>query len=123
MAAWQLLEAALDGLVGAAFAESVRIAFLKNGRTDPERDAADIQAILHVGAGNASGPMAAGNEFKARIAAGDAELVIDRSRYTDPLPRPGDKVRANERAGQPWFEVASVTNRYNNLIVLALNHA
>jgi hypothetical protein len=39
------------------------------------------------------------------------------------MPQAGDKVRANDRDGKPWFEVAAVSDRYSNLIVLKLGHS
>jgi hypothetical protein len=120
---WNALERAVDGLVGRMYAEQVRLAFLKGGRTDPDRDSVDIPAVLHVLGDNASMRLAPGNEFKTRVAADDAELVIDRSRYCGPLPVKGDKVRATDRAGAPWFEVVTVSDRYSNLLVLTLAQA
>jgi hypothetical protein len=119
MVDWRKLEAAVDRKIGRAFGESVRLSFLKDGAVDPVRPMADIVAVLHTG-GDDSIPIGPGGSYRSRISAGQAELLIDRSTYTGPLPRQKDKVRANDRAGQPWFEVAAVSDRYSNLIVLTL---
>lgn len=121
MANWRNLEAAVDRLViGRSFSESVRLSFLKNGAVDPSRPAVEIAALLHVG-GDDSKPIGEGGDrFRSRMALGQAELFIDRSTYTGPMPRQGDSIRANDRAGQPWFEVAIVSDRYSNLLVLSL---
>lgn len=120
MAGWRDLEARVDKVTGRAFGESVRLSFLKNGTADPARPLIDTVAILHTGG---SDSFALGSGMRARLSAGQAELVIDRSTYTGSMPKAGDKVRANARAGMPWFEVSSVSDRYSNLLVLSLGAA
>lgn len=120
MAGWRNLEARVDQKISRAFGEPVRLSFLKNGTVDPARPQIEIAAVLHVG-GDDSKPLTEGSDrFRSRLLAGQAELFIDRSTYAGPMPRQGDRVRANDRAGQPWFEVAGVSDRYSNLIVLSL---
>lgn len=119
MANWRNLEAAVDQKIGLAFGESVRLSFLKNEIVDPARPAIEINAVLHVGGDDAK-PAGMGGDWRSRLSLGQAELFIDRSTYAGPAPRSGDKVRANDRAGQPWFEIADVSDRYSNLIVLTL---
>ncbi len=102
------------------FGESVRLSFLKNGTTDPARPLVDIVAILHTGGDDS---FAAGTGMRTRLAAGQAELQIDRSTYTGSMPRQGDRIRANDRYGKPWFEVTTVADRYSNLLVLTLGQA
>ncbi len=128
MTNWRDLEAKADQATGRLFGERVRLSFMKNGVPDPSRPAIDITAILHSG-GDHSAVIGAG--FTTWLAAGKAELVIDRSRYVDPLnphialptPRKLDKVRGLDRIGMPWWEVATVSDRYSNLLVLALTEA
>ncbi|WP_018183994.1 hypothetical protein [Kaistia granuli] len=120
MANWRNLEAGVDRKVGLTFGESVRLSFLRGGVVDPARPAVDINAVLHVG-GDDSKPVGDGTDrYRSRLALGQAELFIDRSTYAGPPPRQGDGLRANDRAGLPWFEVAIVSDRYSNLIVLTL---
>jgi len=120
MANWRDLEAAVDRKVGLTFGESVRLSFLTKGAVDPSRPPVDIRAVLHVG-GDDSKPFGDGNDgFRSRLGLGQAELFIDRSTYTGPIPRQGDSLRANDRAGRPWFEVALVSDHYSNLLVLTL---
>ncbi|MGP9814422.1 hypothetical protein ACTZWT_23160 [Rhodopseudomonas sp. NSM] len=128
MANWRELEAKVDQVTGRTFGESVRLAFLKNGAADPTRSSVDIVAILHTGGDHSA---ALGTGFLTWLSAGKAELVIDRSTYhvdgfpdlPHPMPKKGDKVRANDRAGMPWWEVAATSDRYSNLLVLTLNQA
>mgnify|MGYP006969668143 CR=1 FL=1 len=121
MAGWRDLEARVDAVMTRAFSENVRVSFLKNGVIDPARPGPiDIAAILHTGGDDS---YAAGSGTRVRLSAGQAELVIDRSTYTGSMPKVQDKVRASDRAGMPWFEVASVSDRYSNLLVLSLGAA
>lgn len=120
MVNWRKLEAAVDQKIGRSFGESVRLNFLKNGAVDAARPAVDIVAVLHAG-GDDSKPLTDGSDrYRSRLLAGQAELFIDRSTYSGPMPRTGDRVRAEDRAGKPWFEVAGVSDRYSNLLILSL---
>jgi hypothetical protein len=102
--------------------EAVRLSFLDGAAADPDRPLIDIRAILHVG-GDDSKPEAGGLKYRTRLSAGMAELHIVRSEYDGPMPRQGDRVRATDRVGAPWYEVADVSDRYSNMIVLSLNQA
>lgn len=125
MVDWLALESKIDRVVGKTFGESVYLAFLTKGTADPTRPAATISGhVLHVGTEEAnSAEPGRAEKFRSRITAGEAELFIDRARYTGPLPRKGDKVRALSRRGQPWFEVALVNDRDTSLAVVTLNQA
>lgn len=116
---WRALESGVDGIIGASFGEGVRLSFMANGRPDPSRLAIDVKAILHV-EGDVSRTADGSGGYATRVAAGMGELVIDRSKYIGPPLRQGDKVRASDRAGAPWFEVATVHDRFSNIIVYAL---
>lgn len=121
MVNWRALEAAVDGKIGATFGEEVRLSFMKNGAVDPDRAMVDVRCMsLAVAGDTVSKP---DSRYAARISAGHAELCLDRSVYTGDLPVQGDKVRANERAGAPWFVVARVSDRHSNIIVVTLNQA
>lgn len=107
--------------VDTVFAEPVKLSFLKDGVVDPERPAAEITAVLRVGGGKESS-MAPGTSraWRSKLAAGKAELHIDRSRYAGPALHSGDRVRALARRGQPWFEVLRVDDRGDTRLVLEL---
>lgn len=120
MADWRALEAKVDRKIVSTFGESVRLSFLKDGVVDPDRPLVDITAILRVGGDDS---FTLGSGFRTRLSAGTGELVIDRSAYTGSPTRTGDRVRANDREGRPWFEVYSVSDRYTNLLVLSLGEA
>lgn len=128
MANWRELEAKVDQTTNRLFAERVKLSFMKNAVVDPDRPAVEINAILQCGGDDS---FTIGTGFRTRLAAGKAELVIDRSSYLFfpplgppmPMPKKDDKVRALDRAGQPWFAVATVSDRYSNLLVLSLNQA
>lgn len=116
---WRALEARVDGVMQASWGESVRLAFMKGEALDTARPAIELRAILHVAGDRvvASGPA---DTYRTLQALGGSELVLNRATYTGPVPREGDKVRALDRAGKPWFRVANVSDRYSNLIVLNL---
>lgn len=119
MANWRKLEAMVDQKMTRSYGESVRLSFLKGQVADPDRQMIEINALLHVGGDDSRAPGPTGT-YRSRLALGEAELFLDRSTYAGPVPKVGDKVRANDRAGKPWFEVAAVSDRYSNLIVMKL---
>ncbi len=92
---------------------------MQGGVVDPTRSAVTVHARLHVGGDKpeTNGP---GDYFRGRMAVGKAELQLDRATYTGPRPVKGDKVRADARSGQPWFEVESVSDRFTNMIKVSL---
>jgi len=120
MANWRELEAGVDRKMARTFGEPVRLSFLKNGVVDSDRPSIDIVAVLHSGGDDS---FTVGTGMRTRLSAGKAELFIARSTYAGPMPRKGDKVRALDRAGRPWFEVSAVSDRYSNLLVLTLGQA
>ncbi|UYT54505.1 hypothetical protein OHI65_09065 [Brucella sp. MAB-22] len=119
MANWRKLEAMVDQKMARSYGESVRLSFMKKQVVDPDRPSIEINALLHVGGDDSRAPGPTGT-YRSRLSLGEAELFLDRSTYTGPDPEVGDKVRANDRAGKPWFEVAAVSDRYSNLIVVKL---
>ena len=58
--------------------------------------------------------------FRSRLAAGEAELFLDRGSYDGPRLQPGDAVRAIDRNGEPVWEISAISDRYSNLIVAVL---
>lgn len=124
MVNWRKLEAMVDQKIGLSYGESVRLSFMKGQVADSARPMMEVTtAVLHVGGddSHSPGPGPAGS-YRTRLSLGEAELFLDRSTYSGPMPQAGDKVRANDREGKPWFEVAAVSDRYSNLIVLKLGH-
>ncbi|TCR07261.1 hypothetical protein EDF70_1011234 [Neorhizobium sp. JUb45] len=117
MVNWRALEAGVDRKMASTFGEEVRLAFKNSGVADTGRPDIDIRGILYT-AGTI--PASLGPGFTTMVSAGQGVLVIDRSTYAGPDIFQKDKVRATERAGQPWWEVADVTTRHSNLIVLTL---
>lgn len=116
---WRALEARVDGVMARSFGEKVRLSFMTAGQQDPTRPPVEIRAVLHVG-GDRTVPIGPGDNYRTKLSLGTAELLLDRSTYTGPIPKPCDKVRALDRAGEPWFEVASVSDRFSNLIIVNL---
>ena len=108
--------------VDKAFAEPVKLSFMKKGRVDPDRAAVQIDAVLRVGGGketNISGGR--GTSWRTKLAAGKAELHIDRVTNPELIVTPGDAVQALSRPGEPWFEVSRVDDRGDNRLVLELS--
>ena len=110
--------------VDTVMAEEVQLLFLdRNGRSDTSRPNVSVKGVLRAGGGDARSP-SVGNSWQSRIAAGKAELHIDRATYGDrPMVREGDKIRADERAGRPLWEVSRVDDRHHGRIVLELQEA
>ncbi len=107
--------------VDRTFAEPVRLSFLVRGNVDPSRPAIDISAPLRVGGGeqtNIAGGFA--QSWRTQLAAGKAELHIDRATYSGPEIKAGDRVRAISRPGMPWFEILRVDDRGDTRLVLEL---
>lgn len=120
---WRQLEAAVDRKIGRAFPDAVLLKFNRSGKADPERPEVEITAILHV-AGDESIALGSSNDrFGTKLSAGQAALFIDRSSYDGPTPKVKDEVQALGLAGQPWFEVLAIGDRFTNLLVLTLGES
>jgi len=106
------------------FAEPVRLSFMKDGITDPDRAQRQIEAPLRTGDEKpASSDGGSDRKWKAKIVAGQAELRIDRTKYADLDLRKGDKVRAISRPGEPVFEVLSVNGRDHSRLIVRLGQS
>jgi hypothetical protein len=123
MVDWRKLEAAVDRKIGGAFGERVRLSFMKGGKADPERPQIIVRCEALCEGGDDSKPTGAGQAgvFRSRLAAGQAELFLDRGSYDGPRLQAGDAVRAIDRQGEPVWEVSFISDRYSNLIVAVLN--
>ena len=106
------------------FAETVEIHFLKGGVVDPGRAGTTITAVLRTGDSKVSNLRGGtSRNWKSRVAASGGRLSIDRAIYSGPVPVKGDKVRAMDRPGKPWFEVLEVDDRSHTRLVLVLGDA
>lgn len=119
---WRKLERAVDRTINGAFGETVRLSFMKDGKADPARAQMTVRChALHTDddtlrpAGNTLG----GNPH-VRLGGAPAVLFLDRGSYTGPALRPGDRVRAMDRAGEPVWQVDTISDRHSNLIAVAL---
>lgn len=119
---WRRLERAVDRKINGAFGETVRLSFMKDGKADPSRPQLSTRChALHTDddmtrpAGNTLG----GNPH-VRFAGAAAVLFLDRGSYSGPELRPGDRVRAVDRDGEPVWQVDYISDRHSNLIAVAL---
>jgi len=110
--------------VDKTFAETVEIKFLDGGKADPDRANTEVVAPLRTGniaAKNLSGGVS--QKWKAKVAAAGGTLSINRATYTGPKPQKGDKIKAIERQGKPFFEVLAIDDRSHTRLVLILGDA
>ncbi|MGN7867785.1 hypothetical protein [Paracoccus sp. 22332] len=122
MATFQQIQADAIRAVDAVMSETLRHFPLAAGKADATRTQSDIRGVLRVGRNkevSVTGGAAA--SWSQRIAAGKAELHLDRTGLPD--VRKGDKLRATERPGSPWFEVLSMTESAHGRLVLDLGAA
>jgi hypothetical protein len=116
---WHKLTGMATRAADRAFGEPVRLSFLVGGAVDPERPALDTRAQLHL-PGEAEISLGRGNSaLSAAIVAGAGLVILQRSAGAPEL-RQGDKVRADARPGQPWFEVTDVDDRAASQIVATI---
>ena len=112
------------GSVDRVMAEKVELFFHKNGAVDPARDKTEATAVLRTGHSAANNMTGGKNrQWKSKVAATGGTLGINRSVYTGPLPVKGDRIRAVERLGKPFFEVLFVDDRSHTRLVLILGDA
>ncbi|GHA13391.1 hypothetical protein GCM10007989_04990 [Devosia pacifica] len=105
-------------------AEPVKIYFFHDGVTDPGRQPVEIKAVLAVGGGDESN-IAGGfaQSWRTQLAAGKAELHIDRATYDGPPLKTGDKVEAISRHGKPLWGILRVDDRGDTRLVAELGEA
>lgn len=110
--------------VDAVMAETVKQFPLKNGKADPSRQVYEFQAVLRTG-GTRNTSLSGGvaRDWMVRIAAGKAQLHIDRVANPDVKIAVGDKIQATSRAGSPWFEVLELDDRGHSRLVVELGQA
>jgi hypothetical protein len=103
------------------FAEPVRLSFMKAAVLDPNRPQMQIDAVLRTGADKQVGIDGANDKgWRSKIAAGQAELRINRASYDGPAFARGDVVRALSRPGEPVFEVLYVNDRDHTRLIIGL---
>ena len=122
MATFQQIQADAIRAVDAVMSETLWHFPLAAGEPDATRTQSDIKGVLRVGRNkdsNTAGDRGAG--WAQRIATGKAELHLDRGGLPD--VRKGDKLRATERPGSPWFEVLGMTETAHGRLVLDLGVA
>lgn len=120
MANWQDLTARATQTADRVFGEPVRLSFFKNGEADPDRPVADIRAQLHLPGESDAVPGRSGASFTTQLVGGTGLLVIQKLVFNGDL-RQGDKVRADDRDGQPWFEILSVDKAGASQIVAQIS--
>lgn len=103
------------------FGESVRLSFMKDKVTDPDRASVVIWAVLRSDPERTIGPTGGNNKaMHMRHSSTPSELHIDPVKYSGPKIREGDRVRAMDRPGVPVFEVLSVDDRAHPRHILRL---
>lgn len=107
MANWQNLTAMATRTADRLFGEPVRLSFFKGGQEDPARPLVDLRAQLHLPGESDVTPSRSNSSFTTQLVGGTGLLIIQKSVFAGEL-RQGDKVRADARDGQPWFEILSV---------------
>lgn len=108
---------AVDDLMG----ETLHVLPINAGKIDPARTARDVISPLRVGVEENDGVSGKSKSWGARIASGKARAHISREKYPDLVLRQGDRLRAVERAGRPWFEVDSVGDRDHSRLIVELD--
>ena len=103
--------------------EPVGSFFLNKGKADSTRVNGTLRGILVVGTGAQDSAAGRVQSWGSRIASGKAQLHIARATYTGPAFQEGDKVRAINRPGRPFFEVSHVDDRDATRLVLHLTEA
>lgn len=119
MATFQKIQADAIRAVDAVMSETLRHFPLSGGKADTTRTQADIRGVLRVGRNkDTSVTGGASSTWSQRIAFGKAELHLDRTALPD--VRKGDRLRATERPGAPWFDVLGMTENAHGRMVLDL---
>ena len=121
---YQLIRERTTRAVDAVMAETVKQFPLKNEKADPSRQVCEFQAVLRTG-GTRNNSMSGGvgRDWIVRIAAGKAQLHVDRVANPDVKIAVGDKIQAISRAGSPWFEVLELDDRGHSRLVVELGQA
>ncbi len=118
------LRDAVTAEVDLVFAETLRISFIKDGRSDPDRPDVEISAVLRThDQESRSFSGGASRDFQSEHASGGAVLRIDRAKFPDLSFRKRDIVQALDRPGAPKFSVLSVDSRNDVRLIVELGEA
>ncbi|WP_339760727.1 hypothetical protein [uncultured Hoeflea sp.] len=110
--------------VDAVMAETVKQFPLKKGKADASRQIREFQAVLRTGGTrNTSVSGGVARDWMVRIAAGKAQLHVDRVANPDVTIAVGDKIQATSRVGSPWFEVLELDDRGHARLIAELGQA
>lgn len=107
MANWHNLTAMATRTADRLFGEPVRLSFLKGGLEDSDRPMQDLRAQLHLPGESDVVPSRSNSSFTTHLVGGTGLLIIQKASFNGIL-RQGDKVRADAREGQPWFDIGTV---------------
>lgn len=110
--------------VDRVFAEPVRFSPMAAGKADPTRPQVVIEAVLRVSSGSAAS-VSGGRDraWLSEINGQKAELHVDRAQYPDLNARPGDKIRALSRPGEPLFSVIAADDRGASRLAIVLGES
>lgn len=120
MANWQDLAAKATQTADRVFGEPVRLSFFKHGSADPARPPVNVRGQLHLPGESDVVPGRSNASFTTQLVGGTGLLVIQKIVFSGEL-RQGDKVRADDRDGQPWFEILTVDNAGASQIVAQIS--
>jgi hypothetical protein len=120
MANWLKLTAMATRTADRLFGEPVRLSFLKGGQPDPERAIVDLRAQVHLPGETDVLPARGNSSFTTHLVGGAGLLIIQKAAFDGDL-RQGDKVRADARDGQPWFEILTVDAKGPGQIVAQIS--
>lgn len=113
------VRAELMAEVDEEWAERLRHLPMKAGQPDPDRQVAELHALLRTGEREQN----RARKSRAQIAAGGGVLRLDRTAYADITLRQHDKIVALDRRGEPVFEVLSVDDRSHLRLICELGDA
>jgi len=122
MANWQALTARATRTADRLFGEPVRLSFFKGGREDPDRPKMDLRAQLHLPGESDVVPSRSNSSFTTHLVGGTGQMIIQKAFFVGEL-RQGDRVRADARDGQPWFEILAVDGHCSGQIVAQISLA
>lgn len=104
--------------------EQLLLCCMKNNIVDNGRKEVEIRGILRVS--DESSQKADGgksNSWHVGFAGTSSVLFINRAAWPDIIIKKGDKIRAFERHGSPWFIVISVNDRDHRRLKVELGEA
>ena len=108
-------------VVDRELSETIEVKFLVGQAVDPARPAQDIRCILRSKREETASVTGGKSEtWKRDASATPSQLHIDYAVWATIDLRKGDKVRATDRPGQPWFEVLAIDDRAHPRAIVSL---